>query len=142
MRRPVEPGDIPAMVRLAREHFKELDGERPFDAFRVASVMQSLKLQTYVVQVADELVGYILWDWLPSLYTTENIATEVAWYVKPEYRGVGRIGLDLLDGAMGDAELAGATEFHVILPPTARGAEAVIKRKGFELVQSSFRKVL
>lgn len=80
------------------------------------------------------MLGYILF---PHFLSGETVASEVCWWVEPEYRGE---GLKLLRAAETHAKAAGAVHMHMIAPSDQ--VASIYQRCGYEFVEAAYQRTL
>lgn len=95
--------DIPAIVELAKEFHKET----PYSSLRLDEKKIRQKLEKFIIEQGkdyvvllstdgDEIVGALVGLAYEAAFSSDRLAVELFWYVKPEHRRSSR-GSDMLD---------------------------------------------
>lgn len=141
--------DIPQMVTLGKEFWESTDYHKmgiPFNPRQSAALATAL-LDAGIVQVAydeDRLVGFILMIVAPIPFVaTRTAASEMAFYVSPEYRDVG-VGKRLMRQAENVAKQLGVSRISLTHLADAEGEKAgeVYVDEGYSPSEISYTKEL
>lgn len=140
--RPATPDDIPVVVELATRFIRET---------RYAAIVQAVPAQLELVAgwllehgvillaERDKLViGMLALAALPHPLTGETYVDEIAWWVDLEYRNT-PAGYRLLYAAEDWTRQSGHKVLKM-LSPSGSNVRAIYERRGYEEVETVFRK--
>lgn len=105
------------------------------------AIMSSPNGVLYVAEVKGEVVGMVAAVLAPSLFSEDNIAVELLWYMKPEYR-TARGAFKLMDkyeewARAKNVKVASMTDTHQLAD-----LQKLYERKGWMLSEKTYIKVL
>jgi len=139
--RPATPDDaheftvlVKKFVREANYPFK-VDMKLTYD--NALLILENPDFFLHVVEDEEELVGFLVGALNKTLFSTEVIATELGWYLKPEYRD-GRTALKLLKNYEEWAKEQGADFVTMVDIDTVQDLSALYQRRGYELTEKSY----
>lgn len=93
-----------------------------------------------LVYVKDgDPIGIIVGTTTEMLFSTERVATELVWYVKPEYRN-GRVGLEMFDKFQYWAKEVVTAKYLVMAHLGNETLSKLYKKRGFEKQEESWCK--
>lgn len=134
--------DVPAIVRMGQRFARMVYGDKLADnPTQIAALAQQLMTSPdgalFVAEKGGAVVGMIgLLAYLHPM-SGERIATEMAWWVEPEHRG---IGMRLLKRAETWAVAQQALVFQMIAPTP--DVERFYARVGFSKVETTYQRRL
>jgi len=141
--------DVPELARLGGLFFAESGyaDMMPPDpaglADNLAAFMQAPACHFLVVEVGGRMVGAAGFAILPAFPAPATIqATELFWFMEPEYRGP--FGPLLLEAMEEEAAALGAGVISMIALEAARGAVVgrLYERRGYRLVERAYMRRL
>lgn len=141
--------DIPEVVKLAKL-FKE---ESPYKDY----LLEESKLTTILFSLLEDpskhivllstynstTIGMVVGTSAEFLFSTDKHATELAWYVYPEYRK-STVGKDLQEAFVYWAKKVGCKYLHMVLleDHNAPKMKKLYKKLGFKLIEQAWIKEL
>lgn len=138
--------DFSEVTTLAQQFVKESPYKRFDKQYLVNSVYKFLdkpKNETICLLLLDDTghpVGFLAGMIYSTLFHPEKIATEIAWYVKPEFRK-SRKALELMNAFEYWAEMNKCTRVCMSSLNDSK-VEKLYNRKGYEKIEESFMKEL
>lgn len=139
-----EEGDFPYVERFTKEFLNV--GELPFIydrnvtlasyRFIIANPMEA----TIILGLRNkEPVGFLVGAVVHSLYSKDRLASEVAWYIEPKYRG--RIGMKMFKAYEYWAkEIAGCSVIQMSKLESSGELEKLYSKLGYQKKEESFFK--
>ena len=76
----------PLCIEFAKLAEKKLNWEHWHSA--VGGLVQNKLASCLVLKDGNMIVGMLCWSYFPDLITAELSATEICWYIDPEYRSL------------------------------------------------------
>jgi GNAT superfamily N-acetyltransferase len=133
--------DVPRLVEMGLR----FRGSSAYRRYVVENAEQMTSTATMLVErggmlVSDRdgcvvgMLGYILF---PHFLSGETVASEVCWWVEPEYRGE---GLKLLRAAETHAKERGAVHMQMIAPSDQ--VASIYQRCGYQFVEAAYQRTL
>lgn len=141
--------DIDAILDLAKELYKD----SPYSPLSVNPVKVRATLEKIIVESkgeyvillsvdGQEIVGVLVGYVYSPVFSDDRIAIEMLWYLKPEHRS-GNRGVDMMDAYEYWAKGVGAKVIQYgYLSSSPEGMLKLYRRRGFELSEQIFQKVL
>jgi GNAT superfamily N-acetyltransferase len=148
LRRDARPVDLPQLEAMAGAFCREFIPDLPDAPMRRLRTLRWLMtggspespLLLRVLVAGDRLVGMIGLAITEHLISGERVASELFWYVLPEARRGG--GLGLLYDAESWARAQGAQRLHMIAVTGNLGVGEVYAHRGYRLREQTYEKVL
>lgn len=127
---------------LAEGPYGGIIKDRPKQARRLAIVL-TLKNDAKVLVARDKgrAIGLFAFVLHPSLFSGEQVAGELMWYVEPEHRA-GGVGLRLLAEAEREAKALGAAAMNLTAPAGGPDLGEMYGRCGYQKVEVAFQRRL
>jgi GNAT superfamily N-acetyltransferase len=138
--------DLPAIVAMAAR----FRGTTAYAGLVDENLEQLEQLARFLIEFGvvfvAEKFGRVLVGMLGATLVThpiggERIASEVAWWVEPEYRG-GTAGVRLLEAAETWATTQGARRFQMIAPTANARVGELYRRRGYCEVETTWQREL
>ena len=147
--RGVRDSDVVTLVELGEAFWYStpLSKVMPYNAQTVYDLVRHTPDSGFILVADDEgtIAGFVLVLVAPFHFNTDyKAATEIAWYVHPEYRGEG-VGESLREAAEAMALTQGATFLSMMLITGTEGEAAAREQytsQGYTKSEETFVKVL
>lgn len=145
-----QPDDIQKLPELLLEFFRASPfQDYHFNQDKVFNTLQKMCIdrKNSIVLLSmdgDTPVGIIAGQKVLPTFADDEVALELAWYLKPEYRK-SRRGLELLDGFEEWAKLVGCKFVQYSILKTGEddnAVEKIYKHRGFHQTEAGFQKRL
>jgi hypothetical protein len=138
--------DIPQIVEMARDFWKETIYDEPFCSETVAAMSQLCIDQGLmcVVDIDGVLEGFACGVKGPLLANAEVLSgTEVAWWVNPDHRK-GRNGIALLLSLEQQAKAQGIKYWNMVFMESSmpEKIEGIYKKMGYKKTEVFYTKVI
>lgn len=148
MVREANLNDVQRITELAKEFFESSTYTKlSYSAKKVEVLVThaiiSDHMVCFVAEESDEIVGFIGGMMIEPHFSTDIVAHEIAWFLKPEYRKKSRAGLLLLRAFERWAKDQGCDIIHYsLLQSSPVGAEELLKRNDCSMVEIGYQKRL
>lgn len=138
--------DVPAIVAMAARFRGETAYAGLVDEnLEALEALARFLIEFGVVFVAEKfgrvLVGMLAATVITHPISGERIASEVAWWVEPEYRG-GTAGVRLLEAVEQWAVAQGARRFQMIAPTANARVGELYRRRGYTEIETIWQREL
>ena len=109
----------------------------------VGGLVQNGIASCIVLKDGDNMVGILAYSYFPDLITAELSATEICWYIKPQYRSkkIANMMLDMMETEAREKECKNIN-LVCLDNDMAHIMERYYRSKGFCKIETSFQKVL
>jgi GNAT superfamily N-acetyltransferase len=148
------PEDVPQILVLCEDFYRRsfYAGKAAFDNLKVYEFLMDVtqcdqsNATVFVTELKDidlhynYLTGMLIAYASELPFSSEKVATEVAWWVDPQYRNT-RIGLELLSAYEAWAELNNYRAVQTALLSHLKGSESlprIYARRGYTKTEESF----
>lgn len=144
--RTAHVGDLAVLVRMGLRFIatSSYRGTIPASAEQLGTLVAWLLDQggifVAVDDEGDEPIGMLAATVIVHPMSGELVASEVAWWIEPEFRG-GSAGLRLLAAAEAWARAQGATRFQMIAP-AGSSVGALYRRRGYAELETTWQRPL
>jgi|TARA_R100001163_G_scaffold2519_3_gene3907 predicted acetyltransferase len=109
----------------------------------VGGLVQNGIASCIVIRDDEDIVGILAYSYFPDLITSELSATEICWYIKPDYRSKDNAQM-MLDMMENEAREKGCKFLNMVCLENDRTAVMgrYYRSIGFDKVETSYQKVL